>query len=59
LFKLILKFSLICLGPRIDVIPYSFNLVKVNCLITVKDEAMKAWVLEQNNELTNVVVKAA
>jgi len=30
-----------------------------DCLITVKNEAMKALILEQNSELTNIVVKSA
>jgi len=44
---------------KVTEVSYMFDSIKADCLITVKDEAIKAWVLEQNNELTNVVVKAA
>ena len=36
---------------------FMFDLVKTDCLITVKDEAMKALVLDANDSLTNIVVK--
>jgi len=35
-----------------------FLSVKNDCLITVRDDAMKTWVLEQNSKLTNIVVKS-
>jgi len=36
-----------------------FYNISSSCLVTVKDETMRAWVLEQNRNLTNIVVKSA